>query len=247
MVRAIPGVDVVDIFDEVSEDLRAERAQKLLQRYGFLLVIAAVLVVAAAAGWQAWRWRQTQAREAVAASFIAAMGQSSAPLATQTQGPQSPAQAEAARTFAEMAANGPSGYRSLAQLREAALKVRAGDLPSALALWDQVSANEAADPQLRQLADLLWVQHQVDAGDPASVEGRLAPLLAPGNPWRPLALESQALLKLRSGDAKAASTILHELAALPSAPPGVRARANLLLARLGEAPREPEAAPEKQG
>lgn len=238
MVRAIPGGAVADIFDEVNEDLRAERAQKLLQRYGFLLVIAAVLVVAGAGGWQAWRWRQTQAREAVAASFLTAMGQASAPLGAQT-----PARVEAARTFADMAANGPSGYRTLARLREAALKVSAGDLPGALALWDQVSADEGADPQLRQLADLLWVQHQLDAGDPAAVEGRLAPLLAPGNPWRPLALESQALLKLRTGDTKAASNILHELATFPSAPPGVRARAALLLARLGE----PEPAPEKQG
>jgi hypothetical protein len=140
------------------------------------------------------------------------------------------------QAFATIAANGPSGYRSLARLQEAALKAGAGDVPAALALWDQVSADEQADPQLRHLADLLWIQHQVDTGNPADVEGRLAPLIAPGNPWRPLALECQAWLKLRTGDKAGAITILRELVALPAAPTGVRARANGLLVRLGAPP-----------
>jgi hypothetical protein len=242
MVRAIPGVHVPDIFDEVSEDLRAERAQRLLQRYGFLLVIAAVLIIAGAGGWQAWRWRQGQNRAAVATSFLTAMRQSSSPLGAET-----PARTQAMQTLAQMGAEGPSGYRTLARLREAALKVSAGDLPAALALWNQISADEGADIQLRHLADLLWVQHQIDAGDPAAVEGRLAPLIAPGEPWRPLALESQAWLKLRTGDTKGAVAVLREIAALPSAPDGVRTRANGLLLRLGETPGGQAADPEKQG
>ena len=241
MVRAISGVEVPDIFDEVSGDLRAERAQRLLQRYGVLLVVAAVLVVLGVGGWQAWRWRQAQTREAVAASFLTAMREAGPPLADNP-----PDRSQAMQTFAAMGADGPSGYRTLARLREAGLQAGGGHLPAALALWDQVSADESADRQLRYLADLLWVQHQVDAGDPAAVEGRLAPLLAPSNPWRPLALESQAWLKLRTGEKAAAIQILHELAALPSALNGLSARVSGLLVRLGETPAQ-AAAPEKQG
>lgn len=247
MVRAIPGVHVPDIFDEVSQDLRAERAQRFLQRYGILLIIAAVLIVAGAGGWQAWRWRQGQTRAAVATSFLTAMRQSSSPLGAETATPTQTGRAQAMQAFAQMGADGPSGYRTLARLREAALKVSAGELPAALALWNQISADEGADIQLRHLADLLWVQHQLDSGDPAAVEGRLAPLIAPGDPWRPLALECQAWLKLRTGDSKGAAAVLREIATLPSAPDGVRARANGLLLRLGEAPGGPAAAPEKQG
>ena len=50
-----------DIFDEVAEDLRAERTHKLLRRYGGVLVMAAVLVVVAAAGYEGWK--QYQGRE----------------------------------------------------------------------------------------------------------------------------------------------------------------------------------------
>lgn len=230
-----------DIFDEVSEDLRAERMQRLLQRYGWLLVVAVVAIVAAVGAWQYWRWHEAQSRAATAAAFMTAAAEANSPLDA-----QSPARTKAAATFAELAATGPSGYRSLARLREAALKA-GSDLPAALALWNQVSADEQADPQLRRLADLLWVQHQVDAGEPAAVEGRLAPLLASGSVWRPLALECQALLKLRTGDQPGAVAILRDIVAQPSTPNGVRARASGLLARLGEPP-QPAAAPsEKQG
>lgn len=222
---------MADIFDEVNEELRAERAQKLLQRYGFLLVVAAVLVVVAVGGWQAWRWKQRGEREAVATTFLSAMQGARTPLGTPT-----PARAEALAAFSRIAAEGPYGYRGLARLQEAALKVAAGDLPGALALWDKVSADTDADPQLRSVADLLWVQHQVDAGDPAAVQGRLARLVAPGSPWRPLGLEAQALLLLRTGDKDRAVGILQELVTMPGALPGVRARAAGMLTLLGQAP-----------
>ena len=73
------GMRVVDIFDEVNEDLRAERAKALLKRYGVLLVLAAVLTVAGVAGWQAWRWRSQQSSMQVATTFLDAMRKSAAP------------------------------------------------------------------------------------------------------------------------------------------------------------------------
>ena len=92
----------------------------------------------------------------------------------------------------------------------------------------------AADPLLRDLASLLWVQHQVDAGDPAAVEGRLLPLVAAGNAWRPMALESQAWLQIRTGQDDKARETLRALLADVAAPDGVKGRANGLLSRLGE-------------
>jgi len=243
MVRAIlAGRGVADIFDEVSEDLRAERARQLLHRYGYLLILAAVLVVVAVGGWKVWQSRERGDRDAVAAAFITASRNASTPLGT-----ASPARAEALDTLTRMAANAPGGYRTLARLRAAALKVTAGDLPGALALWDQVAADTDADPQLRDVANLLWVQHQIDAGDPAAVQGRLAPLIAPGNPWRPLALECQAWLLLRTGDTDGARAILRPLVADMRAPDGVRARAGGLLTQLGETPPQGTPAPEAGG
>ena len=220
------GRGVADIFDEVSEDLRAERAQAFLRRFGVLLVLLAVLVVAGVSAWQFWRYRSEAQAGAMGQAYMAA---------ARDTGPANPA---AAQAFAALAAGAPEGYRTLARLREAGLRATT-DLPAALALWDQVSADTAADPLLRGLADLQWVQHQVDTGEPAAVEGRLAPLLAPTSAWRPMALECQAWLALRTGQDDRARDILKGLRTDSNAPYGVRNRANGLLTRLGEPPLDP--------
>jgi hypothetical protein len=49
---------VVDIFDEVSDDLRTERAARLFRRYGLLVLAAAVLVLLGVAAQQGWIWYQ---------------------------------------------------------------------------------------------------------------------------------------------------------------------------------------------
>ena len=230
---------MADIFDEVNEDLRAERAKRFALRYGWAVALAVVALGAGAGAWQGWRWYQTRDTAAVASTYLGAMRA----VGGAVDAAPAPGRAAAIADFDRLASAGPDGYRSLAQLRSAALHASSGDLPGALALWDKLSSDTAADPLLRDLASLLWVQHQVDAGDPAAVEGRLQPLIAAGNPWRFLALESQAWLALRTGRTDPARDMLRRLAAEPGVPDGVRGRANGLLTRLGEIPTETGVAP----
>jgi hypothetical protein len=220
---------VVDIFDEVDEELRAERAQQLLKRYAGLILAAAVLIVGAAAGWQGWRWYEARQDQKAAAEYLTAMTLADA----SPTGGNETSRAAAAAAFANVAANSPEGYATLARLHEAALKADAGDLRGATALWDRVAGDGSADPLLRDLASLLWAQHQLDQGDPALLEARLKPLAAPGNPWHTLAEEQLALLDMRLGKRDQARTTLQRLAADTTAPSGVRGRASGLLTRLG--------------
>ena len=214
-----------DIFDEVSEDLRAERAQQMMKKYGGVLVAAAVVVLAATGGWQGWRWYQARETARVATTYIDALRAADRPAG---------AERDAARPLLDqVAAEGPSGYRTLARLREAALKADGGDLAAALSLYNQVAADSAADPLLRDLATLHWASRQVDAGEPALLEARLAPLAAADHPLRALAGETQALLVIRQGKPDAARDILKRLSQDVNAPDGVRGRANGLLAQLG--------------
>jgi hypothetical protein len=220
---------VVDIFDEVDEELRAERAQQLLKRYGWLIVAGALAIVGAAAGWQGWRWYEARQDQAAAVEYLTAMN-----LADATAAGSSDANRTAGiAAFAQLAAKAPDGYATLARLREAALKADAGDLPGAAALWDRVAGDASADPLLRELASLLWAQHQIDGGDPSLIEARLKPLASPENPWHALAEEQLALLSLRQGKTDQAKTTLRRLAADTTAPTGVRGRATGLLGRLG--------------
>jgi hypothetical protein len=220
---------VVDIFDEVEEDLRAERAQALFKRYASLVVAVALLVIAGAGGWQAWRWWQAKRDMAAATAFMTAMS------TAQAVGPVADAASRGAAiaAFDHVAATAPDGYRTLARLRAAALKADAGDIAGAVALYDQVAADGSADPLLRDLASLLWAQRQLDTGDPALLEARLKVLAMPENPWHGLATEDLALLDLHQGRTDAAKVTLRRLAGDVTLPQDLRGRASGLLNRLG--------------
>ena len=217
---------MVDIFDEIDEELRAERAHVFLKRYGAFIAAGILLIVGAAAGWQAWRWWQAKQDAVAGQRYLAAI----ALLASPSAGAE---RQVLINDFSAIAREAPDGYRVLAWLQEAALKAEAGDLRSALTLWNDVATDEGADPLLRDLGNLLWCQHQIDTGDPALLEARLKALAAPGSVWRTLAQEQLALLDIRQGKTAAAKDALGKLAQDATAPNGVRERAAALLARLG--------------
>ncbi len=215
---------MVDIFDEVDEDLRADRAKLLLRQYAPALIAVAVLVVVGAGGWRAWQWYDGKHSAQVADSYIAAM--------KAADGKTAADKAAAAADFAAIADKAGAGYRTLARLHEAALKADAGDLPGASALWDQIAADSSADPLLRDLATLLWAQHEAGHAPDAEVLGRLAPLASQQNPYHGLAQETQALIYMGEGKSSLAKALFSQIAADPNVPDGVRNRADGLLEKL---------------
>jgi len=225
---------VVDIFDEVDEELRAERAQRWLRRNGWMIVVAAVLIVAGTGAWQAWRWWETKQEMAAAESFLGALRAVDALVPAGPPEARAEARMGAARGLEQVAASAPAGYRTLARLRAAGLRAAAGDRAASLGLLDAVAADGGADPVLRDYASLLWVQYQVDDGDAARLRARLAPLSQPENAWSALAREAEAMIALRLGQGEEARKILRPLAADARAPEGVRRRASLLLGQPGQ-------------
>ncbi len=222
------GFRVVDIFDEVSDDLRAERAARLLRRYAGLLIAAAVLVLLGVGGQQGWQWYQARQNAAAATAYIAITDKIDA------QG-QNIGAADAvadARALTDFAAAAPAGYRSLARLRAAGLLAEAGKTANAEALWDEVAADSGADVLVRGLANLLWAEHALGTAPDDAVAARLEPLTAPENPYHALAQETQALLYLDEGKTDAAKALFAQISDDPNAPEGVRNRAGGLLAKL---------------
>jgi hypothetical protein len=219
---------VVDIFDEVSDDLRAERAATLLRRYGSLLVVAAILVLIAVGGQQAWTWYQGQQNDKAASAYIALNNQ----IIAQGTGITNDQRVADAKALGSFAATAGVGYRDLAKLRAAGLYADAGQIDAAEAQWNDVADDAASDPMIRNLADLLWAQHALGTAPDNVVLARLQPLTVPENPYHALAQETEALLYLNEDKPDQAKALFSQISADPNAPQGVRNRADGLLAKL---------------
>jgi hypothetical protein len=182
---------VSDIFQEVDEEVRRERFQKLWERYGIYVLGACVLLVAAVGGWRAYDWYETKraAEAGVAYEEAAALVE---------QGKHQEAEA----AFAKLAADAPSSYRILARLREAA-ELGRRDAKAAVALYDTLAADTSVPPALREIAALRAGMLLVDTAPYDEVRNRLEPLAAEGKTFRHSARAMLALSAWRAKDAAA--------------------------------------------
>jgi hypothetical protein len=217
-----------DIFDEVEEDLRAERAKSLGRRYAGAAIAAVALILGATFGYVIWQQRSTDTQNAAASRFLDA-----AKLADHAATPSGAADGPAAEaSLAKLAADAPAGYQVLARLRLAALQWQLGQTKLALATWQSVTDDTAAPQMLRDLATLTSAQRQVDTGNPNLVRQQLESLTGPDNPWRSMAEQVIALLDLRTGDTHDAAIIMRRLSLEPGVPQGIRTMAADLLTTL---------------
>lgn len=205
------------LIQEIDEDLKQERYAKLWGKYGWVVMGACVVVVAVVAGYQGWQSHYLSQRKADAIAYDAANGKPAA---------------EAPAALDKVALEAKTGYALLAELRRGAVLAQSGDVKAAVAAYDTVAAKAGIEPTYRDLAVLRSVMLQVNDGDPAALTLRLQPLLTTG--WRHSALELQALLAQRQGDAGRARQIYQQLADDTATPQSLRARATELLAVMGE-------------
>lgn len=211
-----------DIFREVDEELRRDRASELARKYGPYFIGFAVAIVLGTLAHQLWRdWdlnRRTERSDAYAAALeLVADDQTEAALAA----------------LAELG-EPDGGYGALATFERARLLAEEGRRDEALALWEILAAGEAGRPAMQGVARLYFVMHQIDDGDPAELRTMLQPLMVAGNGFRPLAMELDAQLSLREGDRDKARRIYAEIADDLTAPSRLRARAAQVLASLGK-------------
>ena len=97
-----------DIFNEVDEEVRREKLQKLWDRHQGLIIGGAILIVVAVGGWRGYEWWQAKQAAEAGGAFQVAMTLSA-------EGKH----AEAEAAFAKLAEKGVAGYRDLARLQAA--------------------------------------------------------------------------------------------------------------------------------
>jgi hypothetical protein len=178
-----------DIFQEVDEEVRRDKAAEFWKKYQNLILTAAALVVLASAGFRYWQYERDRAAQAAGDQFQEA-------LAALEAGKLD----EAKAGLDKIAAQGPSGYRALAQMAAAGAKA-AKDPQGAIAAFDAVAGDVSIDPLLRDAARLRAAFLRVDsAGEQQKGEAELTSLSADNGPYRRLAALALGALALERKD-----------------------------------------------
>lgn len=199
---------MADIFDEIDEELKQDRAKQVWARYGKFVIAAAaavVLGVGASQGYTAWQQSQAETAANIYSQALAAD--------------------DAVASLEADLGRLTDGYALLGRFRIAAGRASAGDAAGAETMYLEIAGDTAVDALYRDAATLLSVMNAPDASNPSDLRKRLAPLADGAGPWRPLALELSAALDLKAGDRAAAAAKLREVIELDGTPPELRQRA----------------------
>ncbi len=204
--------------DEVTDEVRRDKLFALFRRYGWIGILAVLLIVGGAA-WNEWQKAQAQARaEAFGDAVLAALDTPDA----------------AARRSALSAVSASGEQTAVLGLLLASDPTQ--DRAATLAALDAVAADAALPASYRDLAVLRRVSVAGADMPVADRKAALDPLAQEGRPYRPLALEFLALLQVEGGDRAAAAKALQALADDPRTSNSQRQRVGQMVIALGGAP-----------
>jgi hypothetical protein len=206
--------------EEVTEEVRRDRLYALMRRYGWIAVLAILLLVGGAA-WNEWRKAQAQARAAAFGDAILA-----ALAASDTDG------RAAALDAIEPPGPGGAAIRDLL----AAATIADTDPAGAAARLLAVADSTGVPPVYRQIATLKAAALPGSGLSAEERRARLAPLAAGNGLLRLLAEEQLALIDIETGARDAALERLAALSMDAEATAALRRRATRVIVALGEEP-----------
>lgn len=204
--------------EEVSEEVRRDRLYRVVRRYGWIAVLA-ILVLVGGAAYNEYRKATTRAAAEAKGDAILDALELEEPAAQAEAFDAMPTELQASPVVAMLRAN------------------------AALAAEDQGAAAEALEAiandveQPRLYRDMAVLKHTILTAGETEPEARIAALsalTAPGGTFRVLAEEQIALAELESGDREAALGRLRALILDTEASQGLRLRVQQLIVALGE-------------
>ena len=180
---------MADIFQEVDEEVRRDKAAEFWKKHQNLILGAAVLVVLAAAGFRYWQYEKGKAAEAAGEQFQAAIAAVEAGKVDEANG-----------GLAKLAAEAPAGYRILAEMTEAGAKASSNPA-AAIAAFDAIAGDASVDPLFRDAAKLRAAFLRLDqpSEEQAGAAG-LTSLAGGDGPYRRTAQLALAAVALSRGE-----------------------------------------------
>ncbi|WP_024879376.1 tetratricopeptide repeat protein [Methylosinus sp. LW3] len=212
-----------DIFHEVDEDVRRDKAANLWKRYQTPVFVGAFLVVVATGVYSFFETNRLKTAEGANVRFDAA-----AALATGGK------DAEAVAAFEALAKDSPRGYATLARMR-AAEGLAKSDKAKAVAAFDAIAEDKGVDKLTQQVAKLRAGVLMLEQGDRQKMVDRLGELVTANGPFRYTAQELIGLDALQDSDFDEAERAFKIILNDQEAPHAMRQRAGAYKALLDAA------------
>jgi hypothetical protein len=206
--------------DEVTEEVRRDRLFALMRKYGWVGVLGIAVLVGGTA-YSEWHKRQTENRaRAFGDAVVGALNSDDA----------------AARAAALDALAVEGQQKDMLGFLSAAEDLAGGDTAKAAATLKSVAEAPGLPDIYRQLADLKRAMILGKDMPPAERDAVLERLATPGAPFRPLAMELQALALVDTGKTDDAIALARRILEEQGATPALRRRAGQLIVALGGKP-----------
>jgi len=222
--------------DEVNEELRRDRLFAMFRKWGWIPILLVLILVGGAAYREYALSQQEISARAFGDALLAALDE------VETE--------ERQAALAAVGAEGEAAQALLALLLSAE-QATGNDRQAAAAGLRALADQPDLAPRYRDLA--LLKAHLLDPQDAIQALAMLDQLALPGRPYRPLAMEQQALVHIGQGDIEAGIALLRLLEEDSQATPGLQQRTSQLIvaieagSSLQDAPAQDAAAEDAAG
>jgi hypothetical protein len=204
---------VVDFINEVEEELRKDEYNRLLKKFGPLLIGIVALIIGGTAFMEWQKSSEDKAARATSYAYVQA-----GKLASDGKND------EAIRDFLAISEKAPSGYAGLSLMRAAAISLREGERAQAVSFFDR-AAQTFELPRHKQLAQIKAAYILAGDGRYDDVRSRLGSLAQPDQPYEYLARELLGFAAMQTGDMSAAREQFSYLSTIPGVTETIAARA----------------------
>jgi len=213
--------DVDSFIDEVTEEVRRDRLYKLLRRWGWVGIVAVVLIVGGAALNEYRKARSANQAQELGDAILAAMANNDP--------------SERAAALQAVSAHTPGGDAVVGFLLSGAL-TETGSVPEAVERLNTIAAQGDLPEIYRAIASFKSLLLQADTLSTEDRRQQFEALAAAGAPLRLLAEEQLALIEVAEGNTQAALDRLQALRQDAEAGTEIRQRAGQLIVALGGTP-----------
>ena len=205
---------MADLFQEIDDELRQDRASRLWKFYGKYVIAAAIIIITSVGGYKFWQQKQLDNGEKASIAYEAALARSAS---GDFKGAIDQLNEEELKLV--------RGYAALSQMQKANLAMKIKDFEAALITYKNIAENDDYPQSIKEWASFRHVAVRVEKQIDSNASADLDTLIATDSPWRFLAKEIKAIKEIEIGNNSEAKAIFSELADDENTPERLRVRA----------------------